>query len=1156
MEKMALIEPLKRSEEFNKFISNFNNTKTGVVTGVVTPAKGHLIYSISNIIHKCPIVVAPDDEEALNIYQDLQFLYGEDEVLLYPSRDILFYNADVHSTDIKAMRIKILENSDKVIVTTIEALLNPLCEKNVFKAHKITIKEDDIINVTQLINKLIIIGYERCLKVEAIGQFAIRGGIIDIFSPVHNVPIRIELWDEQVDSIRRFSHITQRSIDKIEQIVIYPNKEIIIPPDTVDRNKIKKELDSPVNRLILQGNKEAARKLNDRVNEDLQMLNEMDIPELYAPFADIKLVTLFDYFKSDRPIFVTDINRCIQKLDRVWFEYTESIKDRLEFGHMLPAQVRFIFEKDYVLARALSENYVGFMNFGESENANTLELNIYEQLYKNMDMLEKELMEYKNKNSTTILLVGAKTKGIVEELEQRDVFATYSDKLDITPKNGQIIVSKGSLNKGFIYPDIGFVVISDKNLFGTHKSKKGTKKKYKGAKIESFLELSPGDYVVHEMHGVGIFLGVEQIIIEGINRDNLKIQYSDNATLYVNINQMDMVQKYIGDTIPKLNKLGTPEWKKSKAKVKSAAQNIARELISLYSKRENQRGFVYEPDTIWQQEFEDLFPYAETSDQLEAIKSVKEDMESDKIMDRLICGDVGYGKTEVAIRAAFKAVLNQKQVAYLVPTTILSQQHFDRFLKRMEPHGVSVSVLSRFRTPKQVKQTLSAIQNGMVDIVIGTHRLLSKDVKFKDLGLVIIDEEQRFGVTHKEKLKQMRTEVDVLTLTATPIPRTLHMSLIGIRDMSIIEEAPQNRRAVQTYVMEYSDEFIKDAINREINREGQVYFLFNQVKNIEETANKISHLVPNAKVAFAHGQMSERELENIMIAFENKEITVLVCTTIIETGLDIANANTIIINDADKMGLSQLYQLRGRVGRSDKVAYAYLLYKKDKVLKEVAEKRLSAIKQFTQLGAGFKIAMRDLEIRGAGDLLGAKQHGHMAQVGYDLYSKMLKEAIMLEQGEEIKPQIETTIEMKINAFIPTNYIIDEIQKLDIYKKIASIKTQVDYDAIVEEIEDRYGNLPASVYNLVDIALIKGIANEISILTLTQTPDNIILRFDELAEIKPEVLVNLTKEYDLKVKLAKNIILTLSTKNITRKELLKYIKNFLMCIHNLQKESVT
>lgn len=718
-----------------------------------------------------------------------------------------------------------------------------------------------------------------------------------------------------------------------------------------------------------------------------------------------------------------------------------------------------------------------------------------------------------------------------------------------------MLIYKGYLEKGFSYEEIGLCLIADKDLFGKEKKERKRKKKYQGTKIQSFLELSPGDYVVHEQYGIGVFRGIEEIKVEGISKDNLKIEYADKNVLYVSINQMDLVQKYVGaeGKEPKLNKIGSADWHRSKAKVKGAIKNIARDLIQLYSQRQYERGFKYEPDTTWQREFEEMFPYEETGDQLDAIEDVKQDMESDKIMDRLICGDVGYGKTEVAIRAAFKAVQSGKQVAYLVPTTILAQQHYKRFKERMATYPIEIELLSRFRTQKQIKEALKKLGAGQADIVIGTHRLLSSDVKFKDLGLVIIDEEQRFGVTHKEKLKQMRTQVDVMNLTATPIPRTLHMSLIGVRDMSVLEEAPVERKAVQTYVIEYSEDFIKDAINRELARGGQVYFLHNQVRNIEEMAMSVQDLVPEARVAFAHGQMSERELEKIMVTFIQGEIDVLVSTTIIETGLDIANANTIIINDADRMGLSQLYQLRGRVGRSSRMGYAYLMYQKNKVLKEVAEKRLQAIKQFTELGAGFKIAMRDLEIRGAGNLLGAQQHGHMEAIGYDLYCKMLTEAVSEERGEEKPQDFETTVEIKISAYIPPTYITDEVQKLDIYKKIASITQQSDYLDIQEEIEDRYGTIPEPAANLLEVALIKSMAHDLYITLVSESQNEVIFKFKEDAPLEAEALPEIMKEYGkaMKITAGKAPVIKVQLETSNRKKILSNIKSILHALNKLK-----
>ncbi|MDE6182539.1 MAG: transcription-repair coupling factor, partial [Eubacteriales bacterium] len=650
-----------------------------------------------------------------------------------------------------------------------------------------------------------------------------------------------------------------------------------------------------------------------------------------------------------------------------------------------------------------------------------------------------------------------------------------------------IYIIRGSLNKGFEYPENKFIILADKEIFGEEKKAKKSSKKKKSSKIQSFTDLKVGDYVVHENHGIAVFKGIEQISTDGISKDYLKLGYADEGVLYVSINQLDIIQKYIagGSGVPKINKLGSKQWGIAKSKAKKAISELAKDLVILYAKRKDAKGYMYSKDNIWQTEFEDNFPYQETEDQLNAIADVKNDMESSRVMDRLICGDVGFGKTEVAIRAAFKAVQDQKQVVFLVPTTILASQHFQTFINRMQDYPINIELLSRFRTPKQQKQAITGIEKGLVDIVIGTHRVLSKDIKFKNLGLIIIDEEQRFGVVHKEKLKNIKENVDVLTLSATPIPRTLHMSMTGIRDMSVLEEAPNERMPVQTYVLEYDIESIRNAINRELARNGQVYYLHNRVNNIDEEAIKIQNIVPDAKVAFAHGQMSERELEKVMIDFMEHKIDVLVCTTIIETGLDISNVNTIIINDADHMGLSQLYQLRGRVGRSNRTSFAYLMYKKDKVLQEISEKRLQIIKEFTEFGSGFKIAMRDLEIRGAGNLLGSEQHGHMDTIGYEMYCKLLDQAVRELKGETIENEFETLIDVSVNAFITPTYIENEIQRLEMYKKISLIKTEDDFFDVQDELEDRFGTIPKVVQNLLNIALMKSYAHNLGVNKISQ-----------------------------------------------------------------------
>lgn len=1168
----GLIKPLQALEGMEQLVSNLLEGECCKVTHTVDACKAHFIYGINCFTQKSGVIITHDEISAKRLYEDMKFLKGEDNIYLYPTRDMLFYHADVHSMDITSARIQVIEalstKQDIIIIVPIEALLNPIASPEIWKEYSREIRLGDVLDLENITSYLIQIGYERVARVEAMGQFAIRGGIIDLYTPVAKEPYRIELWDDEVDSIRSFNVQTQRSVSKLESLRIMPNQELIFPIKCLQQviPEIKKDLDQTIQDLRKQGKKESANTLREYIMEGIEAIQNNTSPkglELYVPYTKIEVVSLLTYFDKEAILYVDEPKKMKLRTEMIISEYQESMKDRLEYGHILPKQMELIFNYQNLIADIVKKSVLILMNFDTPveglKSIYTLKLNVYEnnQLYKSIDLLEKDLKQWKQARKKIILLAGSKSKAykISQELELRDVITNYEEEVTKPILEGQMIITKGALNRGFIYEDIDFHLIADKDLFGKDKQAKKTKKNYQGTKIQSFMELSPGDYVVHELHGIGVFQGVEQIVIEGISRDNLKIEYADNNTLYVNINQMDMVQKYIGaeGKPPKLSKLGGIEWKKSKAKVKNAIKDIAKDLIKLYGQRQNTQGFVYETDTVWQREFEEMFPYDETGDQIEAIADVKQDMESAKIMDRLICGDVGYGKTEVAIRAAFKAVQNSKQVAYLVPTTILAQQHYNLFKERMSDYPVRVELLSRFRTAKQIKDTLKDLSKGQVDIVIGTHRLLSKDVSFKDLGLVIIDEEQRFGVTHKEKLKQLRAQVDVLTLTATPIPRTLHMSLIGIRDMSVLEEAPLERKPIQTYVIEYSEDFIKDAIHRELARNGQIYFLHNQVKNIEEKALLIQRLVPEARVSFAHGQMQERELEKIMLDFIEGEIDILVCTTIVETGLDISNVNTIIINHADQMGLSQLYQLRGRVGRSDKIGYAYLMYQKNKVLKEVAEKRLQAIKQFTALGAGFKIAMRDLEIRGTGNLLGAQQHGHMETIGYDLYCKMLSQVVSEERGERVEEVFETTIEIKIDAYIPGYYIQDEIQKLDIYKKIASIEQEKDYFDIQEEIEDRYGTIPYMVENLLHIALIKALAHQLYISSVNENNKIVTFIFKSDIELNGEKLPEVLNIYPqiLKFQGGKEANIKANLTDIPKKEMLSYIKSILQAMKKLK-----
>lgn len=1103
-------------DNYNKMLSHISKGNKAVcATGLIDSQKPHMMYGVTSHVKKPIMVVTYNENRAKQISDDLKFLSAEETVSIYPAQDVLFYGADVRSADITVERMMIknaLLQGDKVtIVTSVEALVKKTMTKESLAGSILEFEVGQIIELTELQKSLVQMGYERTSLVENVGQFAIRGGIIDIYPVTAQCVYRIELWDDEIDSIRSVNPYSQRSIDKEDQVRILPMEEQLDGADDSLENN----------------------------------------------------VMLLDYIHPDTIIIIDEPIKVRDKCERVNVEFETSIKDRLENKEIESNQISAIFNYEEILLMFKKYKIFIMMNLEHKiedyDIVYKTSFKIYENttFYKSFELLEKDLKMWKKSKKRIILFAGVQARALrlVDELEERGISCSYSNNLTDPIVPGQVVITRGALSKGFVYEEIGLVVISDKDLFGKEKKKRKRGKKHKGSKIESFVELKAGDYIVHENHGIGVFNGIEKMVVDGISKDYLKIGYANEGVLYVNINQMDMIQKYIGaeGKKPKLSKLGGQEWKKVKARAKRATQELAKELIQLYAKREASKGFVYSQDTPWQKEFEETFPYEETDDQLQAIEDVKNDMETDKVMDRLLCGDVGYGKTEVAIRAAFKAVQDSKQVVYLVPTTILAQQHYNLFVERMKNFPVKVELLSRFRTPKQIKESLVNIERGSADIVIGTHRVLSKDVKFKDLGLVLVDEEQRFGVTHKERLKKLRSNVDVLTLTATPIPRTLHMSLVGIRDMSLLEDPPLERHPIQTYVMAYSPEFVKDAIIRELSRGGQVYFLYNRVGSIDKVALEIQKMVPEANVAFAHGQMGERELESIMLDFIEGEIDVLVCTTIIETGLDVANTNTIIIQDADRMGLSQLYQLRGRVGRSNKIAYAYLMYKKDRVLPEIAEKRLQAIKQFTQFGSGFKIAMRDLEIRGAGNLLGDKQHGHMDAIGYDLYSKLLKNAVIEEQGEALEEEFETSVEIDINAYIPPRYIEDEMQKIDIYKKISLIRNGEDYNEIQEEIEDRYGDLPQTVQNLLDVALIKGMAHDLDMTSVVVKQNEVIFNFRQDARLDPTGIPELVGLYKgaLKFKAGEESYFILTDISKYKDSLPSYIKNVLQEMKKLK-----
>ena len=1096
----ALLAPLSELGEYEEIRGILAKGKaSAAVSGCADSQKLHMIYGLGDGFRR-KMIITYNDLRAKELYEDYQFY--DRNVMLYPAKDLIFFQADIHGNQLTKERIKVLrrmaEGVPLTVITTFDALMAPQVSLENWCKHVISISRQSGVSEHELAEALSGMGYARCDQVEEPGQFSIRGGIVDIFDLTEENPYRIELWGDEVESIRSFDVLSQRSIEKLEAVSVYPATELILSEDEIAAGlkQIRKEAKKQAEALRKQMRTEEAHRIEVQVRELAEVLTEFGISynainlDSYVRYFYPETTSFAACFAGEEAcVFLDEPLRIREHVDAVELEFRESMAHRAQKGYILPGQMDILFSAAAVAAGLENRRVVSLSSMEgknplvKAEHKFSVQARSLPSYNNSFDALVKDLKNYKKKGYRILLLSGSRTraKRLAEELRDQELNAFYTEDPMREVQPGEVMTAYGRVRKGFEYPLLQFMVIAESDIFGAQKKKKRKKKVYEGQKINDFNDLKVGDYVVHESHGLGVYQGIEKVEVEHVVKDYMKISYRDGGVLYVLATGLDVIQKYAsadGGTKPKLNKLGTQEWSRTKSKVRTAVEEIAGDLVELYAARQNGKGYCYGPDTVWQREFEEMFPFEETEDQALAIAAAKHDMESEKIMDRLICGDVGYGKTEIAIRAAFKAVQENKQVVYLVPTTILAQQHYHTFVQRMKDFPVRIDLLSRFRTAAEQKKTITDLKKGMVDIVIGTHRVLSADVEYKDLGLLVIDEEQRFGVAHKEKIKKLKENIDVLTLTATPIPRTLHMSLVGIRDMSVLEEAPEDRLPIQTFVCEYNEEMVREAIVRELAREGQVYYVYNRVNNIADVAAAISDLVPEANVAFAHGQMKEAELERIMFDFVNGDIDVLVSTTIIETGLDISNVNTMIIHDSDQMGLSQLYQLRGRVGRSNRTAYAFLMYKRDKVLKEVAEKRLEAIREFTELGSGFKIAMRDLEIRGAGSLLGKSQHGHMQAVGYDLYCKMLNEAVKTKKGISVIEDFNTLVDLDVDAYIPPEYIVNEVQKLDIYKRIAGIENERECDDMREELLDRFGQIPKSVGNLLRIALIRSHAHRL------------------------------------------------------------------------------
>jgi len=979
------------------------------------------------------LVVTADEQKAMEVLEN--YMAFDRKVVYYPARDPMFYKADIRGNYISGQRIEVVKRiynkEDLTVITCPEAFTDRLADMKEISRLNIKIAKGDTLDVRELADKLVALGYENESQVSGHGEFSVRGNIVDIFPHAEEAPFRIDLWGDSVESIKVFDAESQRSIEEVDEFTVFAGGD----KDAIDGGQVSfLSYFSPEDTVLIFCDP-------GRIAESGGLFDTGKFPYLcFATFAPSS--GRFEQ-AAGLGVVASDGEGADRTEDPVGREAEEDgvyQVDEMLHGRSIP-EVHLVPDSTYNINARSVPSYNG--RFSE---------------------LTADIRKYKRSGWHVTLCCASESRA--ERLRS-----------DLAREDAAAEVVIGSVRTGFEYPDLKEVLISEVDIFGQKRAKR-RRKRFTGDPIKAFTDLSIGDYVVHEQHGVGVYKGIERITSGGVEKDYMKIQYAGNSCLYVQATQFDRIQKYAGSdsAAPKINKLGGKEWANTKTRARKAVQDIAAELVRLYAARQIRKGYIYSPDTVWQREFEDQFEYVETEDQLRAIEDVKRDMEQGRIMDRLICGDVGFGKTEVAIRAAFKAVQDGKQVAFLAPTTILVKQHFDNVVSRMANYPVTVKMLSRFTPAKEQQKTIADMKKGMADIVVGTHRLLSKDVAFKDLGLLIIDEEQRFGVAHKEKIKELRKDVDVLTLSATPIPRTLHMSLAGIRDMSLLTEPPVDRVPIQTYVMEYSPEAVREAILREASRGGQVYYIHNRIDSIEEVANTIQALVPTLNVQYAHGRMSSRELEQIMTEYVAGEIDVLVSTTIVESGLDIPNVNTIIIQDADNYGLSQLYQLRGRVGRANRMAYAFLMYRKGKILREEAEQRLKAIREFSELGGGIRIAMKDLEIRGAGNVLGAEQSGHMEAVGYELYCKMLNEAVSLLKGEIVEEDFETTVDMKIDGFIPSDYIKNAYEKLNMYKKISVIQDEENAEDVRAELEDRFGPVPTVTENLLKVALIKAAAH--------------------------------------------------------------------------------
>lgn len=1121
---------LNTSKQFNELCRGVSEGKTpfGCV-GLSQIHKAHFCAALNERFKKPCIVVAPDEPSAVRLFEDIRAMLPEQTVLHFPVKEFMLHTAEAASGEYEFFRMGCMEalrNGAPVIVCSAEAAMQYTIGPEALFERSALLKGSYSGGQEGLISLLCAAGYSRCEQVEGVCTFAVRGGIVDFFSPALPEPVRVEFWGDDIDSITFFSPDTQRRGDFADEVMITPAREALAPQEG---------LKPIITSLMSQQKKnEAAKSELSRMLADIEnglvpaSLDRL-LPVLYG-----RPYTLLDHLPPEGLLIISDPAACRESLSSALWQQNQDVTDLMEQGVCFVGCERFSGDFDDLLCEVSDRRSIVMDTFARTIPDLKLRglLNFHALALApwggELQHLLEDLRPYiNNEYSVTVLLPTRRgCDALISDLANEGIFAKYSEQADAAPG---VTVTDLTVSAGFEYPDEKIAVISHARAAAPPKRLKHRRRA--GDAIRSLSDLTEGDYVVHATHGIGVFSGIVKREVLGVTKDYIKIRYHGTDTLFVPVTQLDLVSKYIGkseDGIVKLSRLGSPEWQKTRAKVRSAVADMAEELTQLYKKRLNAKGFAFSEDGDWQRDFELRFPYEETDDQLRCIEEIKADMQSERPMDRLLCGDVGFGKTEVAVRAAFKCVNDSKQCAVLVPTTILAWQHYQTFLKRMEGFPIRIELLSRFRTPKQQAEIIKELRQGTVDIIIGTHRLLQKDVEYKDLGLCIIDEEQRFGVAHKERFKQLRESVDVLTLSATPIPRTLSMAMSGIRDMSIIEEAPQDRHPVQTYVIEHDWSILVEALKRELRRGGQAFYLHNRTESIDACALRLREMLPEARIATAHGKMTEEQLSRIWQNLIDREIDILVCTTIIETGVDVPNCNTLIIEDADRMGLSQLYQLRGRVGRSARRAFAYLTFRPMKALTEIASKRLNAIKEFTSFGSGFRIAMRDMEIRGAGSVLGAQQHGHMEAVGYEMYLRLLSEAVAESRGEPIQKTAECQVDIPVAAHIPEDYIDSLSLRLDVYKKIAAIASETDAEDVIDELIDRFGDPPKTVSGLIDVALVRNRAAALGVKEISQRNGQMLFYFEHIdpamaatvaTTLKGQVLVNAGEKPYISVRLA-------------------------------------